>query len=154
MYGGLDTITSNCFSVSFIALNTSDLTNSILLSTSLFIAFTLPTSSGISDISKDITFEFSIYLAKLTVIAPDPVPISSILISSLLFLQSSIISSTNVSVSGLGIKTPSLTKKSSPINSLLPTIYATGLPLILSFIYSINSSYCSVVSSLFKFKCM
>ena len=58
IYGGLDTITSNCFSVSFIALNTSDLTNSILLSTSLFIAFILPTSSGISEYQKTLLLSF------------------------------------------------------------------------------------------------
>ena len=39
-----------------------------------------------------------------------------------LLLHIFIISSTNVSVSGLGIKTPSFTKKSNPINSLLPII--------------------------------
>ena len=68
------------------AVNTSDLRNSILLSTPLFTAFIFPTSKGISDISSDVIFEFSIYLAKLTVIAPEPVPISTILISSFLFL--------------------------------------------------------------------
>ena len=94
---------------------------SIFLLTSLDTAFLEAISSAISEISADVTCASFKYFAKLIVIAPEPVPISKIFNSDLLLLIF-IISYTNVSVSGLGIKTPSFTKKSNPINSLLPII--------------------------------
>ena len=89
-----------------ISVNKFDFINSILLSTLLLIAFFFPTSSAISDMSTEVKLALSKYFAKLTVMAPEPVPISKISISPL-FLPISITSSTKISVSGLGINTPS-----------------------------------------------
>ncbi len=63
--------------------------------------------------SADITCDLSKYFARLIVIAPEPVPISKIF-NPVLLLHIFIISSTNVSVSGLGINTPSCTKSLIP----------------------------------------
>ena len=72
---------SNFMLLSLIAVNKSELIYFIFSPTSFIIAFFLAISNAISYTSKDMILEFSMYFAKLIVIAPEPVPISNILTS-------------------------------------------------------------------------
>ena len=113
-------------------------------------AFFLATFSASSEISAPSTCAYPPSFFRLTAIQPDPVHISRIEIS--LSFCSCSTSSTSVSVSCLGIRTCSLTKNVSPMNSCRPMICCRGMRAArffsaLSYTDSFSFSHSSAHSS-------
>ena len=111
MYGGLLIIISN---LSLMFLYKSVWINSIFVW--CFFWFFFATFNAFVDISGAVIWRFLFSLFRVIAIIPEPVPMSStftFLSLKCLFIKL-LVSSTRVSVSGLGIKTFLLTKNSSP----------------------------------------
>ena len=136
MYGGFDTIISNFSSFKFV--NISELINVIWFSTLLLIAFFLAIFNASLLISIAVISACGKYLASDTAIAPLPVHKSNIFFA-LFFFAIFITSSTNISVSCLGIKTFLSTKKLNFMNSFWCVICSIGTPFFNIFI---SSKYC------------